>query len=134
MDVVGHGVDIQDISFFARLGESATRDLLAAYFTDSELAHAGDGPNRGAHLAGRYAAKEAVLKALGTRLTGEATPADIEIRALASGAPSVSLHGPCAELAAALGIQRWVLSISHSDSTAVASVLALGVPGSASSC
>jgi holo-[acyl-carrier protein] synthase len=94
-------------------------------FTESERASAGNGPNRLDRLAGRFAAKEAVVKALGTGFGGKIGFPDVEIRTLPSGAPEVVLHGGAAEAAAALGVGRLLLSTSHAGGMAIASVIAL---------
>lgn len=73
-------------------------------------------------LAGRWAAKEAVAKALLTGFRGFSYT-DIEIRRQANGAPQVSLHGNAAALAASLGKCQWQLSLSHDCDYCVATVL-----------
>jgi holo-[acyl-carrier protein] synthase len=128
MMIIGHGIDIVEVNFFQRFGLDLPATALARYFTAGELAHAGTGPHRAEHLAGRFAAKEAVLKALGTGWIDGIAWTDIEIVALPSGAPEVVLHGLCSELAAGQGITSWLLSISHTVVTAVASALAVASP------
>jgi holo-[acyl-carrier protein] synthase len=80
------------------------------------------------YLAGRWAVKEAVLKVLGTGLTGGIRWRDINCIRLPSGAPTVELEGKAAERAAALGIERILVTISHGREVAVANALALGTP------
>ena len=79
-------------------------------------------------LAGRFAAKEAVAKALGTGIWRHGVGwTDIEIdREPASGRPLLHLHGAAARRADALGLREWSLSISHDRSRAIAFVVALG--------
>ena len=126
MDVVGHGIDIVEVDFFRRLcKEPGADELLARYFTPEELALADSGPDRAQHLAGRFAAKEAVLKALGVGWTQGIAWTDIEIEALPSGAPTVTLRGRAAELASERGISAWLVSISHIRTVAAASAIAL---------
>lgn len=128
MIIVGHGIDIVEADFFQRFGRDLPATALTRYFTAAELAHAGTGPHRAEHLAGRFAAKEAVIKALGTGWIDGIAWTDVEIVALPSGAPQVVLHARCSELAAAQGIASWFVSISHTATTAVASVLAVASP------
>jgi holo-[acyl-carrier protein] synthase len=125
MGIVGHGVDVVEVAFFRKLEKDYPQVAMQAYFRASELEYAGEGPHRAEHLAGRYAAKEAVLKALGTGWIDGIAWTDIEIVALASGAPQVVLHEACARLAEDRGITNWLVSISHTEQVAVASVIAL---------
>jgi holo-[acyl-carrier protein] synthase len=77
------------------------------------------------YLAGRFAAKEAIAKALGTGFNGEVAPQEIEIRSRSSGAPKIILSGEASQTAVNLGITDWKLSISHTDSAVIASAIAL---------
>ncbi len=86
----------------------------------------GSGVNRGERLAGRFAAKEAVAKAMGVGAGDGFGWTDIEITTADSGAPDVVLHAGAAERANALGITGWLVSTSHTDAYAVASAIALG--------
>lgn len=124
--IVGHGVDLVEV---ARLGRSVERfgdRFLERVFTEGERAYAGDGPRRDEHLAARFAAKEAVLKALGTGWAQGAGWTDIEVVRGASGKPDLFLHGKAAELATGIGATRWHLSLTHTGTMALASVIAEG--------
>ena len=126
MDVIGHGLDIVEVDFFTRLcEEQAADELLARQFTPEELAQADSRPNRAQYLAGRFAAKEAVLKALGVGWTQDIAWTDVKILSLASGAPNVVLKARCAEIAVERGITSWEVSITHTTTIAAASVIAL---------
>jgi holo-[acyl-carrier protein] synthase len=94
-------------------------------FTATERSTPALGAKRIEYLAGRFAAKEAILKALGIGNNPNISKLDIEIQRLPSGEPSVILHGKCQEIAAKLGIMQWFLSISHTPSYAAASAIAL---------
>lgn len=74
---------------------------------------------------GRLAAKEAVVKAIGTGFSGEVSWTEVEILRLPSGQPEVSLSGSAKTVAEGLGVTRWLLSISHSNLFAVASAIAV---------
>ena len=101
--------------------------FLRRCFTEAERAYAEDNPRRRLeHLAGRFAAKEAVLKVLGTGWSGGIAWTDAEVVREASGRPTVRLHGRCAEVAAERGIVEWWLSISHIETHAVASAIGVG--------
>ncbi len=129
MLIVGHGIDIVELPRFRRLYEGpAGGAALSRCFTPSELSLVGNGPARMARLAGHFAAKEAVLKALGTGWTEGIAFTDIEIRTLPSGAPSILLVARAEEVAATLQIGAWFVSISHSEQFAVASAIAVANP------
>lgn len=124
--ILGHGVDLVEV---ARVGRSVERfgdRFLERVFTEAERIYAGDGPRRDEHLAARFAAKEAVFKALGTGWAQGAGWKDIEVVREASGRPALVLHGKARELSLALGIRRWHLSLTHTGSTAMASAIAEG--------
>lgn len=78
-----------------------------------------------ASLAARFAAKEAVAKALGTGI-GPVSWREIEIRRGSARQPVLLLHGAAAQLAAELGLTEWSISLSHSQETAVAVAIAAG--------
>ncbi len=76
-------------------------------------------------LAGRFAAKEAVAKALGCGI-GDVSWKEIEILRADSGAPQLVLHGAAMQMATEQGLTDWSLSLSHSKSHAIAMVVAMG--------
>ena len=92
------------------------------YYTQRELDQAGD---RIPSLAARFAAKEAVSKALGTGM-GVVRPADMEVVQDENRAPHLHLHGEALRVADSLGLKTWSISLSHSDQYAVAFVVAVG--------
>jgi holo-[acyl-carrier protein] synthase len=98
---------------------------LLGVFTDAERTWAGASRHPEQRLAARFAAKEAVLKALGAGL-GSAPLTDIEVVRGTSGAPSVALHGRAAELARSLGVDRVLVSLTHTSTTAAAFAVAMG--------
>ncbi len=79
-------------------------------------------------IAGRFAAKEAVLKMLGTGWRGPIAWTDIEVTNDAAGRPIVSLSGACREIAARMGITRVLISITHTENYAAASAIGVGDP------
>ncbi len=117
--IVGVGVDVVDV---ARLERALTRTptLAARLFTDAE--RAGDRPVDS--LAARFAAKEAVAKALGA--PGGLRWRDAEVVVGDRGRPGLVVHGAVAEEAAAQGIRTWHLSLSHDGGVATAVVVAEG--------
>ena len=92
-------------------------------FTDTELAYADGSVDPDIRLAARFAAKEAVMKALGIGL-GACKFRDIEVRRHDSGRPELVLHGLAAERAAAAGLHSWQVSLTHTAAVAAAMVLA----------
>jgi holo-[acyl-carrier protein] synthase len=116
------GVDLIEI---ARIDEVVTRHgkhYLERVFTSAELEYCG---KRAESLAGRFAAKEAVAKALGTGI-GDISWKEIEILGDEQNAPTLRLHGMAENKARELGLTTWSLSISHSQSHSVAFVVAIG--------
>ncbi|MEM6459456.1 MAG: holo-ACP synthase [Planctomycetota bacterium] len=127
MRIIGHGVDLVDKARVERLLAEHGERFLARCFTEGERAYSdGNTRRRMEHLAGRFAAKEAVLKVLGTGWSGGIAWTDAEVVREPSGRPTVVLHGRCAEVAAELGITEWWLSISHIETHAVASAIGVG--------
>ncbi len=120
--IKGTGVDIIEISriekVFAGSGRFASR-----IFTAGELACCAEKKGKWASLAARFAAKEAVSKALGTGF-GRVKWTDIEVIGGEGGKPEVRLHGAAREAAGELGITNLSLSLSHCNEYAVAFVVA----------
>ena len=125
--LIGHGIDLIDVTAFGALISLATdAQSLGRYFTPSELADSGSGAEQMQKLAGRFATKEAVLKALGVGWGDGLSFTDIEIVVDALGAPQILLHGRANSLAAERGIDKWLVSTAHTTTSVVASVIALG--------
>jgi holo-[acyl-carrier protein] synthase len=125
MNVVGHGIDLVEVAELRRWIEDPRDPLLPRCFIQAELAEIGNGIDRVERLAGRFAAKEAVLKALGTGFGSGVAFRDVVITRSPGSPPEVHLAGGAAEAAASLGITGWRLSISHAAGLAMASVVAL---------
>lgn len=116
------GLDMLEISRLKTVIDRFGPRFLKRVFTPRELSEAGSSM---ASLAARFAAKEAVSKALGTGI-GMISWQEIEIRRGLSREPVLYLSGRAAELAAELGLEIWSLSLSHTDSYAAAVVVAVG--------
>jgi holo-[acyl-carrier protein] synthase len=121
--VVGLGTDLVDLDRF-RVVIARTPSILERLFTPSERAYAERRRDPTEPLGARFAAKEAVLKAMGLGLGGAAFR-EIEVVRAESGEPSVRLHGGAAEEARARGIEQWMLSLSHTEHVAQAVALAV---------
>ena len=127
MNVLGHGIDLVEIARIERMLADHPERFVDRCFDPVESEYA-DGAEavRCERLAARFAAKEAVLKALGTGLRSGMEWTDIVVVQDELGAPSIRLGGRVAEVAASKGIEAWQLSLSHAGGFAMASVLALG--------
>jgi holo-[acyl-carrier protein] synthase len=127
MPIVGHGIDIVETARIRQMVEAHGRHFLDRCFTPAEQAYCEAHPKRYfEHLAGRFAAKEAVLKVLGTGWRGGIAWTDIDVVKDPSGQPQVALTGESAAVAARLGITGWFLSISHIETHATASAIGVG--------
>ena len=114
------GVDLIEVARFAQACERFGERFLGRVFTPQERAVYGGQPER---LAARFAAKEAVAKALGTGI-GEFAWRDIEIGRDDRGQPTVTLHGPAQARAQTRGLTHFALSLSHTRDHAIAFVVA----------
>jgi len=124
MTIVGLGVDLTDIPRLAEIFERYGERFLRRVFTDGEIAYCTKRRNPAPHLAGRFAAKEAAMKALGTGHSRGVLWKDIEVIRL-GGPPRLHLHGAAARHAARLNVRSSLLTITHSDALAMAQVLLL---------
>jgi holo-[acyl-carrier protein] synthase len=126
MPIVGHGIDIVETSRIRRMVEEHAHHFLDRVYTPLEQAYSARNPKRYfEHLAGRFAAKEAVLKVLGTGWRGGIAWTDIEVQSQPSGQPTIHLTGECLRIATEQGIGRWHISISHIETHATASAIGL---------
>jgi holo-[acyl-carrier protein] synthase len=114
------GVDLIEVSRIAQAAAQHGERFLRRCFTAQELA---DAQGQAPALAARFAAKEAVAKALGCGI-GDVSWQEIEIRRDARRRPEVILHGAAQSLANELGLTEWAISLSHTHEHAVAFVVA----------
>lgn len=125
--VVGVGVDVVEIARIATAVERHGPRFLDRIYAPDELAYCetkAHRASRDACLAARFAAKEAVMKALGTGLRGIAF-SEIVVFNMRSGRPGIMLRGRAAEVAARLGVDEVCISISHGRDVAVVVALAV---------
>jgi len=125
--ILGLGLDVAELG---RIRESLTRfgaRFVGRVLTEAE-AEAMPNVNAEAYVAARFAAKEACAKALGTGFADGVTMHDIEVRPLASGAPTLLLSGRASELAASLGATSIHVSLTHGRDVAAAVVILEGSP------
>ena len=121
--MIGIGVDLCEVDRM-RTALERTPTLRDRVFTDGERAYCDERRDPTERYAARFAAKEAVLKAMGLGL-GACGWHEIEVLRAESGAPSVVLHGRARELADERGIRTWRLTMSHTHRVAEAIAVAL---------
>lgn len=121
---IGIGVDLCDVARIEKaIAAPHGKHFVERVFTAAEIAYAESKANRAETYAGRFAAKEAAMKALGSGWNAEVGWHDIETVRLESGQPELRLSGGAARLADRLGITRALLSISHGGGQATAFVV-----------
>src|SRR5205809_428840 len=126
-NIIGLGLDATDIDRVADVIDRHGDRFLRRVFTDEEVAYCTRHRVPAIHFAGRFAAKEAAMKALGTGHTLGVLWRDIEV-IRRGGPPQLRLHGGAARRFAAMGGSESLLTITHSDDLAMAQVLILGNP------
>lgn len=122
--MVGIGIDAVDVARMRSVLARRPR-LVTRLFTPAEQEYAATSGDRDLRLATRFAAKEAVMKALGVGI-GAFALAEVEVVRSGLGPPTLVLHGRAAERAEHAGVAGWHLSLTHTDTTALAMVTAVG--------
>lgn len=120
--ILRSGIDLVEVDRFRTLQPHLRDRFIARVFTPAEIELCGD---RDTSLAGRFAAKEAVAKALGTGI-GEVHWQDIEILADEQKTPVLHLHEKAAEIADGLGLTQWSVSITHTQTMAAGQAVGVG--------
>jgi holo-[acyl-carrier protein] synthase len=128
MNVIGIGTDIVETLRIAHMIERHGELFLMRVYTSHEIEYCSARKAATQHYAGRWAAKEAVLKALGTGWSRNIKWRDVEVRNEVGGRPLIALDGGALEVSRSLGIEEVLISISHCRSHATAYALALGHP------
>ena len=123
-NIIGLGIDATDIPRIAATLERYGERFINRIFTDAEIAYCQRRRQPAIHFAGRFAAKEAAMKALGTGHSQNVLWRDIEV-IRRGGPPQLQFHGGAARRFAAMGAQSSLLTITHSESLALAQVLIL---------
>lgn len=124
MPIIGTGVDIVETARIAKLLGNHPERFLERCFTAGEQEDSKSNKRQNEHLAARFAAKEAALKALGTGWAQGIGWTDIEVVKEESGKPCLKITGRALEVADNLGITKWHLSLSHISTHAIATVIA----------
>lgn len=126
MKILGIGTDIIECLRIAQMIERHGELFINRVYTPYEIRYCSSRKQATQHYAGRWAAKEAVLKALGTGWRRGISWRDIEVRNDSQGKPVVGLRGGARDLVEQLGIREMLVSISHCRSHAMAYALAMG--------
>ncbi len=127
--ILGLGVDLVEISRLeASLQRTGELFLQKVYTPREREAAPPHDPRRIQYLAARWAAKEALSKALGTGITSQCALQDVEVLNLPSGQPRMTLQGAARRTADALGVEEIHLSLSHETHYALATVILTGTP------
>jgi len=125
MEFVAHGIDLVDCPRIEEMVKRHGERFINRVFTPVEQAYAKANKNELEKLAGRFAAKEAVLKLVGTGWRGKIAWTDIEVINNSLGQPEIVLKGEVKKIAAGLGITHISVSITHTANFAIASAVAL---------
>ena len=121
--IVGLGVDIAEVPRIQATIERRGEPFLRRVFTPKEIKYCERFKNKFERYAGRFAAKEAAMKALGTGWSGGVRWVDLEVVREQSGRPTMVLAGEAAKIAARLGVKHISLSITHTEAQALAQVI-----------
>jgi holo-[acyl-carrier protein] synthase len=124
-NILGLGLDATEIDRVAQMIERYGDRFVARIFTDGEIAYCRRRKTFAVHFAGRFAAKEAAMKALGTGHSRGVLWRDVEV-VRHGGPPQLRFHGGAARRFQAMGASSSLLTITHTDSLAFAEVLLLG--------
>jgi holo-[acyl-carrier protein] synthase len=127
-NIIGIGTDIVECLRIAQMIDRHGELFIQRVYTPHEVQYCQSRKQSTQHFAGRWAAKEAVLKALGTGWVKGITWRDVEVRNDGGGKPSIELHGGARQRADAINLDQILISISHCRSHATAYALALVRP------
>jgi holo-[acyl-carrier protein] synthase len=127
MTILGIGTDIVECLRIAQIIERHGELFINRVYTDHEIRYCRSRKAVTQHFAGRWAAKEAVLKAMGTGWRRGISWRDVEVRNVPSGKPVISLRGGARSVVEQSGIREMLISISHCRSHATAYAVAIGV-------
>ncbi len=126
MNILGIGTDITECLRVAQMIERHGELFITRVYTPLEIQYCQSRKQATQHFTGRWAAKEAVLKAVGTGWRRGISWRDVEVRNQPGGKPEISLYGGLRDVAVGMGIDDILISISHCRSHAVAYAIALG--------
>lgn len=123
MRIISHGLDLIECERIEKVWREHRDHFLGRILTATERSYCEKHKDPVPRIAGRFAAKEAILKALGTGWRGQIAWTDIEITNDPAGQPHVTLSGHCRDVAAKLGVTKILLSITHTEKYAAANAI-----------
>jgi holo-[acyl-carrier protein] synthase len=126
MQIIGIGTDIIECERIGRMIGQHGGHFTNHVFTAQEIRYCSERKVSAQHFAGRWAAKEAVLKSFGTGWTTGLAWTDVEVFVEMSGKPTIRLHDGAAQKAEGLGITEVLITISHCKAYATATAIAVG--------
>jgi holo-[acyl-carrier protein] synthase len=121
--IVGTGIDIAEVDRIAASIARFGRRFTERIFTPDEIHYCESKANKAERYAGRFAAKEAAMKAIGTGWSRGVSWQDVEVTRVPGGRPTVTFHSKAAEFFHRLGAVRAHLSITHTKEHAMAQVI-----------
>jgi holo-[acyl-carrier protein] synthase len=124
--ILGIGIDIVKVDRIEKAVERWSDSFTKRVFTDRELAYCVKQKRPALHLAARFGAKEAVMKAFGTGHSGGVKWTDVEVLNDEKGKPVVTLSGALRDLAAGMGVSEAMISMSHDTAYAVSQAILTG--------
>jgi holo-[acyl-carrier protein] synthase len=124
--ILGTGVDLAEVRRIREAVERYGDRFVNRIFTDAEIAYVERKANKYERYAGRFAAKEAGMKAIGTGWKHGVRWQDFEVANLPSGRPTLRLHGVAAQIAEKMGVKSVSLSITHTAEMGMAQVILEG--------
>ena len=121
--IVGMGIDVAEVKRIGKVVESQGERFVKRVYTEAEAAYCQQFKNKYERYAGRFAAKEAAMKALGTGWSRGVKWVDVEVLRQRGGRPTLQLHGQARKIADSLGVKNIALSITHTAEQAFAVVI-----------
>ena len=121
--IVGMGIDVAEVKRIREVFESQGARFVRRVYTEAEAAYCEQFKNKYERYAGRFAAKEAAMKALGTGWSRGVRWVDVEVMRQRGGRPTLVLHGEARKIADRLGVKHIAISITHTAEQAFAQVI-----------
>jgi holo-[acyl-carrier protein] synthase len=121
--IVGLGIDVAEVSRIQAVIEAQRERFLRRVYTLDEVAYCEQFKNKYERYAGRFAVKEAAMKALGTGWSNGVRWVDVEVVRHPSGRPSLALKGQAKKIADTMGVKNILVTISHTTEQAIAQVI-----------